>query len=1090
MILTNKVVRDGKLVGVRFHLDDANDEFGIDSPIRGLYTRFYLSQLKESGYKIYDYNGNIEMPNGDSIDSLPVMDFSLVDMDCWTSMAANMDETLTDAEASEFYSFNSQAEAIKFSEPVAYEINTREELDRFIDREYSKYCTLGYCIDNRPLNSFVNPDALYTMDEIQENKELVNRLNAINVRHTFKDYTAYRVIIEFLMKHGKLANDNPTMGEFVRAYYSWGPDGITGTCIDLKFRQGVDGRFENVDDSMISSANPEVYCVSNREAVIAILGNDSKIRFLRETTSLHNKAMWTDFGRDTLAILDTETLTRAIRRKVGTHKYSSIRAQRAKVSDRMYFTFVTSNGYRYVYKVSHGASVINLLTGHTSVWYSPVNFQVKMINSRSKLPMDRMKNETDYIMWNMCTNKVAGIMTKRTKPASIENSYQMLINSGLSPLAAVTYMARRVMKEDFESNIETRGIYAGLNVDKCIQWYSDKEIPEQVMKAFMLDETEITNIEDFIKAADADYLQERRDLMSNNEITMGQPEYDPTFGSPTIDALAYYNNVKFVSDCMNGYINIDNFGDGIRADKLDEYTDTASIFMSIIYAELGDNPDINDAYNLIEGIETSEHYNINSNRQFNFRDGAYVGALLDRAFLLGRKGSATDTAWWCYVTKVFRELSNKPVEQQRPYMLELMVVKSQKAQSAGSIDADIRNIAVACVENALEACGDISRDNIAISDKIGSARNKTYYDLVMDIKDFIAAELLFRIIGYKGEGENGMATFKLEYDSSGNKLSIPVPMAVVELCKKVLTEVDTHVYYMPIYEVNANEYNPYQGSGGFPMHIVNAIVTPWTVTPKKGYKIKTMSLLPSYYSADALDGKNGAGWTQSNISKGCIIANNIKGIRRDRVLPEVDGEIYHDTTSSLQTATYDDIDMYLSPVVDELIQCYVKRWSLHCHEAAKEGKIVMSMPLKQDIVYAGFAPVVLGRDVSSDAEYAVGTNTALTSAEVSVITAPANALTMVAKSNDTYEIKYVYPGDITNFEFAQVYANLVNNRTFVMVQASNVCTPDGTQIFVPKMTSADANMLCSKFGVGTPKSFILLGIDGLYHVEEKNDNVN
>lgn len=1090
MILTNKVIRDGKFVGVRLHEEDANDEFVIDLPIRSLYSKYYLSQMKESGYKIYDYNGNIETPTGDSIENLPAIDFSTVDMDWWNSLAANMDEILTDAEASEFYSFNSQVEAVKFSEPVSYEINTREELERFIDREYSKYCTLGYCIDNRPLNSFVNPEALYTMDEIQDNRELVNKLNAINVRHIFKDYTAYKVIVEFLIKNGKLDNTNPSMGEFIRAYYSWGPDGITGTCVDYKFKQGVDGRFENVDDSMISSANPEVYCVSNRENVTAVLGNDNRIRFLRETTSLQNKAMWTDFGRETLAILDTETLTRSIRRKPGTHKYVSLRAQRAKVSDRIYFTFVTNNGYRYVYKVSHGATVINLLTGRTSIWYNPVNFQIKMINSRSKLSMDRMKSETDYILWNMCTNKVAEIMTRRTKPASIENSYQMLINSGLSPLAAVTYMARRVMKEDFESNIETRGIYAGLSVDNCIKWYSEKEIPEKVMKAFMLDETEITNVEDFIKAADADYLQERRDMMSNNEISMGQPEYDPTFGSPTIDALAYYNNVKFVSDCMHGYINIDNFGDGIRADKLDEYTDTASIFMSIIYSELGDNPDINDAYNLIEGIESSQHYDINSNNQFSYRDGAYVGALLDRTNLLARKGSVTDTAWWCYVTKVFREISNKPVEEQRPYMLEMLVVKSQKAQGSGSIDADIRNIAVACVENALEACTDISGAKIAISDKISEAVGKTYYGLVHEIKDFIAAELLFRIIGYKGEGENGTVTFKLDYDSSGNKLSIPVPMAVVELCKKVLNEVDTHVYYMPIYEINANEYNPYQGSGGFPMHIVNAIVTPWTVTPRKGYKIKTMSLLPSYYSADALDGKNGAGWTSSNITKGNIIANNIKSISRNRVLPEVDSEIYHDTITSLQTATYDDIDMYLSPVVDELVQCYIKRWSLHCHEAAKENKIVRSIPLKQDIVYAGFAPVVLGRSVSSDAEYDDGTNTALTSADVSVLTAPSNALTMVAKSNDTYELKYVFPGDITNYEFAQVYANLISNRTFVMVQASNVCTQDGTQIFVPKMSSADANMLLSKYGVGNAKSFILLGIDGLYRVEEKYDNVN
>ena len=1085
MILTNIVMRDGKFAGVRLHEEDANDEFAIDLPIKSLYTRYYLSRMKESGYKIYDYNGNIETPQGDSIESLPAIDFAEVDMDWWNTLAANMDEILTDAEASEYYSFNSQVESVSFAEPVAIEINTREELERYIDREYSKYCTLGYCTDNRPLNSFVNPEALYTMDELQDNKELANKLNAINARHTFKDYAAYRVVIQFLIEHGKLTNENPTMGEFIRAYYAWGPDGITGTCVDLKFKAGVDGRFENVDDSMISSSNPEVYCVSNRESVISILGTDNKIRFLRDTTSLQNKAMWTDFGRETLAILDTETLTRAIRRKVGAHKYTSLRAQRAKVTDRLYFTFVTSNGYRYVYKAAHCASVINLLTARSSIWYSPTNFQIKMVNSRSKLPMDRLKSETDYILWNMCTNKVAEIMTKRTKTATIENSYQMLISAGLSPLAAVTYMARRVLKEDFESNIEARGIYGGLNVDNCIKWYSDREIPEQVMKAFMLDETEITTVEDFVKAADADYLQERRDMMQNNEITIGQPEYDPTYGSPTIDALAYYNNVKFVSDCMNGYVNIDNFGDGIRADKLDEYTDTASIFMSIIYAELGDNPDINDAYEIIEGMESSEYYDINSNKQFNYRDGAYVGALLDRAFLLRRKGSATDTAWWCYVTKVFRELSNKPIEEQRPYMLEMLVVKSQKAQSSGSIDADIRSIAVACVENALDACQDISRENIAISDKISGAVGKTYFDLAQDIKDFIAAELLFRMIGNKSDGENGMVTFKLDYDGSGNKLSIPVPMNVIELCKKVLNETSTHVYYMPIYEANANEYNPYQGNGGFPMHIVNATVTPWTVTPKKGYKIKTMSLLPSYYSADALNGKNGAGWTESNISKGNIIAANIKNIERNRVLPEVDSEIYHDTVTSLQTATYDDINMYMAPVMDELVQCYVKRWSLHCHEAAKESKIVRSMPLKQDIVYAGFAPVVLGHDVSQDAEYALGVNTALSEAEVSVLTAPVNALTMVVRSNDTYEIKYVYPGDITNYEFAQVYANLVGKRIFVMVNASNICIKDGTQIFVPKMSKDDANMLLHEYGVGNEKSFILLGIDGLYRVEEK-----
>ena len=159
MQILNKIVDNGTIVG--YQVEDG--QFTLPMCKKALYVEMYMNPLIQAGYKYYGYDADlIEDPSGVPICNHPAMDRNEVDELEW---AASLDlassSALSDAEASKFYTFREES-AYKFKTEPSYQINTREEFIAYLEQAESTFFGVNYVTDNRPINYFVNPDALFT----------------------------------------------------------------------------------------------------------------------------------------------------------------------------------------------------------------------------------------------------------------------------------------------------------------------------------------------------------------------------------------------------------------------------------------------------------------------------------------------------------------------------------------------------------------------------------------------------------------------------------------------------------------------------------------------------------------------------------------------------------------------------------------------------------------------------------------------------------------------------------------------------------------------------------------------------------------
>lgn len=1087
MKLTHRIVRGNELVGFRLvesdapMMDSAEEEMmSMDTPMESIYSTRILSSLTNSGYKILGYGGAIQLPNGDDVSCLPTIDINDVN-EFWTADFG--DTPLTDAEASKYYSFATTMESIAFKEPVAYEINTREELENYIKRVALSVSNFGFYSDNRPLNSFVNPEALYTIDEIEQDRSIITNLNTLNYRHVFKDYSAYERTVKFLIDAGVLTTDTPTVGEFIRAYYAWGPEGIRGNCVDMQYKAGVDGAFQFVSDPLATRENPEKFVADNRTRVPFVMDNKGSIRYLNDSVNLKNILDVTEFERKPLAICNATVYQQYKRQDSRGYKYTPGYCHKSMVSDRVYFVMMSDEGFAYTYKVAHNATMLCLNTSSSPVWMTNNNFYINTILGGCKLTLDMVTSHTNYILWNICINKCAKLIGDRTVDAPVRSSYEILMNVGMSPISAVKYMAKHVLSnQQCEANGIVLGSYPGLKMDCISKYYND--IPADVLEAFKLKTDDVSDgIVDFIEKADVDNLLDRRMLMDNGDLVYGMEGYDPTytklkdsiFAQFGEDAVSFYSNVKFVYDCINHTVNIDNFGDGLREDTGSSYVTAASVLMSIIYGEKGENAGPEAANDILENLEIGNIIDIKN--IFKQRDNAYKGYFLDLALAMQNKANAENTWSWCYITKLFRELSNKPVADTRPYMMEMLVVTNDGRDKA------IRNLMVGLVKDAIKNSDAFS--NKQIYDRLSGSpyAEQSYKDIAMMMADWIASNLTYKCIAEKKEEGKTATSIDIKVDID-HTLTVTIPMQAVDLCKQLVQDKENHVKYMTIFDYNEMEYEPRSSEGSFIMHTVNAIITPWSVIPKKGFSIKAYSLLPSFYDSKALIDKFGEAWYNTGVNEKKICPNPLKQQFKEKLIPVQTPEEYVIMDKEIKGADYEDLQMYLKFGEFEHPEAYIKRWALACQQARGNGRAVMHMPMKQDLVYGKLCEVMLGKSAEDELITFVGDNHALDNTETNVISWNTSKNLLDVATTGKYTLTKVQAGTISTSLFADIYINLILGGKIIAISGNWIVTADD-YVFVPGMDVAVANNVFSRFAHKCGDEWYLVGTDGIYKIGVK-----
>lgn len=1078
--ITKKIVSDGKIVGYQ---TDWGAGMECPSTVRGLYSpTIFVSLVADSGYKVYGYNGEFETPDGKDISDLPAVDLAEIDPGQWHN-ALSISDFMTDAECSKYYVYKTTSERYEFRKEDSYEINTREELEDYIKMLRITVAKFGYTADNRPLNSFVNPTALYSIDEIASDTDgtISEKLNYLNYRHIFKDYSAYLSTVKYLVDKGVLHTENPTVGEFIKAYYEWGPDGITGDCVGWRFKQNVDGSFLRVDDDLPAGGNTDEFVNANREQVPYIYDIDSNLRNLETVVNLRNIVDVNDFGRERLAIISPRLLVNLKRGNSKGFKYTIGYAQKSIVTDRLYFTFLSSNGYKYLYKTSERESLLQLYKNTAPVWRGAQNFRIATVMSDIKLQLSNVKSESNYILWNMCINCVAKHMRDNTVSVPVDSTYEMLLNIGMSPISAVQLMAKQVLKNgQYESNKRLKDKYEGLTVSGIRNYY--ETIPQKVLDAFMLSEEDLVDgIKTFIDIADVDNLLERRAAMTTGALTEDMVGYDHTFtmGAKMMtdiedeDALHYYNNLKFVADCIDGQVNTDAFGQGLIEDSAGASLIATEILMSIVYAELGTDADISKAVEIFENITPMRL--LNAKNLFKNRDNAYKGYILDSSRARKIKAHIDNTYAWCYITKIFREISNKPIEETRPYLLEMVMLTNSKQ------DMIFRQLVSLSVTDAIKNSGLFSEEQIYDQYTQHPDAGYTYMDMALETVDYVSSQLFFSMIGKaKPEVVNGSCTYNLALDSE-HTLQVVVSEQVVDTCKALIKGRPDAVRYITVYDFNEYEFDPL--AGYFAFNAVNANVTPWEVIPKRGYSIATYSLLPSYYSTDALVSKFGSDWYNEALKESAIAKTPLSAMLPKHELPEHNSDEQRLINTEIKNCqAYEDFDIYLTGNEIEQVQAYVKRWSIACHDARNQNKVVYHMPLKQDIVYLSLSEILTGLRPQDNVVLVDGENTALSNYAKSILKWNNSKLLLEANcTGSKYSLDKITSGMISTAAFTEIYKNLIIPKKVVGVLGNWIVAGD-KKICIPVMTQEDAVFLFSNYAVKIDNKYYVVAFNGIYRI--------
>ena len=1007
MQVINKIMRSGAIVGYTI-------DYGIKpmaTAKKALYLENIITQLINSGYHYYDYDpDHIEDANGIPISELPAVPFEEVDAEEFngTEHRGYM-SALSDADASRYYSFRA-ANVVKFKQESSYAINTREELINHLKALALGFNKSKFGINNKPLNSYVNPDVLFTVEEIAADVELKNLFNAIQTKHVFKNYQAYRDLCKWFVEQGVLTTETPSTAEFLNAYYAWGPEGIKNSCIKRELKMNVDGDFAYIGDTLATKPDdPSIYAYANRRMYKGVYDKDTKcLQAGKKKVDISGIVAINEYPRIPIAPASDDTLI-AYRKDTSSHRFLSKGTMfQANVTDRLMLTLAGDRDINYLYKVSHNAIRIIPTTVRTDncVFFAKTNFGVRTIHNGILIPIDELNSEVDVLIYNMAIATVYTIADKGTRETTVKSTREMLRKEGLGPVSITTYCSNAIsmnnslrVHKKYVLNPDIITIGSTMKVDKtdfnqAFDIYI-KPIPEHVLDAFGIKPEELENgVDTFMELADVDYLLDIRENMSLKNITPNDDEFDWTCTSilreldkadnthllrmqksklgvhgNVYDAVDYYTNLAFVKDCISGNYTGCYFGEGLIEDYTITYDSIVETIVSVIYAVAGDTPTVEESMKIMHDIIDGKLINISN--MFTPKDNAYHGLLVDTA-MLHEKRAGMDCGWWIYCTKIFREISNKPVEEQRPYMMELVEVSKfdKNGKQMREIMTELVNIAI---------------DEANFSDKpFGWILSSwSLKKCVKACAADIAARLFFYILagGIKDEPVDDNYTVNINV-MEDIFMDIKIPSVIKDMVCRY--DKNSHKRYVTLFDFCLNEFDP-QDKGSFNYYLVNADVDPWHVIPRKGYSIKTYPLLPNYYAQTNLDAANGEGFYMQACNNKSIVVNPItyeldkkflvqSQESGDEYATEINKTIIKEAKSVEELELFFNEDLYKY----EYIAAYVKRWALERKKARAMGKTILSIPLKQDILLNSIAAVYCDVIPSTTPEYADDNVTGIT----------------------------------------------------------------------------------------------------------------
>lgn len=906
-----RVTRNGEPIGYTINEDGLQYEV-LD---RGLYTSTILPELVNSGYKVLDYNCNIINPSNINIQDLTRKESEATEDD-YQLMLDEAERALTEPECVKYFTHDTRAEEYKFIEPKSPEIKTREELIAYLTRCNKEYANAGIIYDVRPLNSFVAKEALFDIVELQNDPEVRNMFKIIYMRRRIGRYKMYRDLIGYLNDQGVLnGNMNPTPIEFLQAYTAWGVDGIKTPCYKVETKLNVDGEMDAVNEAATMQT-----VHANRMLEYGVMDRNGIMRYMDEEVDGYDIVQ---FGREVIAPASVENYnTNIATSRSWKEDYKVIDCMVIPQRDRMYFDFLDDNGFPFKVRIQHDR--ICFLNRYKCFYDAP--FVIIRTVSGKYVTLDRASSEKDYYIMNMCLSKAHDMIEAVTKKVPVKSTYDMCRKEGLNPEAAIRWIARRIKENRY--NCVSTSEYNGMdfwNASKLyrtgpsqslIEKYNPREeVYDNVDELIdiMLD-TQAAMIDDGTYAQSLNLDSKANSLASMHERDDAEMEL----------RLKPLEQLSFVKACFNDEVSIEFLGDGIEADMGDDVLKLAKLILTTCKMVLGKDASVSDITSFINTFEDVKPFDLKN--VVRPRDNAYLGYIKDRAVLNGRRGAESCYIFW--VTKVFREMANVPIEQQRHYAMEVFALDVRERENPKN-----RNTQIA-IANAVVAASQIA--------PITREQKWIVEQQAMDIASKVFIGIIFDTVKVSYVGGEHRVTVPV---GEGVELNVLIP----ENCYNYIKTTDWRYSfkYITLCDYCTNEVS---SNTKFGFYCLNADINPWYVVPKDGQKIPEYNFFVNYCQPEWFASFSDE--FKSNLQRS---GGKIATLHTNRFSNNV--VEYSDLDKEEENVKHDDstIDIVLSDSVGETFNLYRKRFTLHNNAAAKRGMYLKRMRLKSDVRYSNFA---------------------------------------------------------------------------------------------------------------------------------------
>lgn len=875
MMVKNRLVDgQGNLAG--FLLEDDGNILQIGS--RGMYAEHIIEWLRESGYKYISYDCDIISPDGINIKELASLPLKFETPEDETMFYDEDELALPESECLQYFELvEEQVEAYEFKQPIQVLINTREELERFLDMQQRLMTMAPDRVELRPINSFTAKEALYTVDEYAESESAKHYIGIMEGLRKWGTYESDK-LIKYFYSQGVIDNTEDSHYNLIKGYTAWGIPGFNMDCYNVEITSKISKDCLGKDRVRTEILN-------------TILSTDGYLHYrgdkidVNDVSSIDNLKYVPNFEEEFFEKLNTRRDTAEV-----------IECVRKSPKIHLLAISKDSSGYRREVTIDVDALAIKDSSGLNCIYNSM--FSIRLQDGTS-VSLSNFKDRREFELYTVARTHVLDLSSSKVRVAPANSSFEVMRNIGVSDYTALRYIAYRAGTK--ENNAR-----AGLEFppyDAVMNFL--KGIPDFVCKELDIDTDEIEDL----------------DIFDALEVVRSKAVLADESGkgiSPS--AAKIVEQLNLISNITNGIFSVDKIYEGQRLDT----ASTTHILTNTLLTSVGMVYDLSTitVADLINILTSGEQLPYDIDRSISNRENKYYGAYYDMADI--NQTRILQSTSLIYVTKIFREASNRLNQREdRPYAIECVKFDNTKGGFTYSNIGRIAEIYRKALDEALTG----KRRKLVEIEIMKMRAEEIGCGIYMDIAFAKSPEALKYEYTINTFGLE--VTVKLDFDFVRN-----IYMNNVRKSIKFTTLAD----YVE-YEISSqNIFNTY---------CINATINPWSVVSKTDTPIESYPFGINYLKEKTL-GSFGDSYLSRVLNSGNRVVE-LSSISN--------GQLLNTTLDLFGTEDLDDIPIEDLEVLiargetEETFQNYYRRFTHYNNLAANDGKLLLAIPLRSDLMY-------------------------------------------------------------------------------------------------------------------------------------------